>query len=430
MNNLRGQVRLQADGQLKTGKDVMVAALLGAEEYGFSTAALITLGCIMMRKCHLNTCPVGVATQDEKLRKHFMGKHEYVLNFFHFIAQDVREILADMGYTKLDDVIGHSELINFNPSEAHWKAKYVDLSKLLFTPKENLTNSIRASKLQNHKIDKVLDRELIRLAEPALERKEKVDIIKEINNTDRTAGAMLAGQVAKRFGGEGLPTDTINATFKGSAGQSFGAFLTYGMSFKLEGDANDYLGKGLSGGKIVVVPPLGSTFKPEENIIIGNTVLYGATAGEVYINGMAGERFCVRNSGVIAVVEGTGDHCCEYMTGGRTVVLGPTGRNFAAGMSGGLAYVLNTSGNFDYFCNMGMVELSLIEDTTDNKELKDLISRHYLYTNSPLAKCILDKWSTYVTQFIKVLPIEYKKVLEQEKLEALNKKIEKVEFDY
>lgn len=430
MNNLRGQVRLQADGQLKTGKDVLVAAILGAEEFGFSTAALITLGCIMMRKCHLNTCPVGVATQDEKLRKHFMGKHEYVLNFFNFIAQDVRETLAEMGYTKLDDVIGHTELIDFKPTADHWKAKYVDLSKILFTPKENNTNSIRSSKPQFHKIDKVLDRELIKLAQPALERKERVEIVKDINNTDRTTGAMLAGEVAKRYGGEGLPADTIHATFKGSAGQSFGAFVTSGMTLRLEGDANDYLGKGLAGGKLIVVPPKGSTFKPEENIIIGNTVLYGATSGEVYINGMAGERFCVRNSGVIAVVEGTGDHCCEYMTGGRTVVLGPTGRNFAAGMSGGLAYVLNTGGNFDFFCNMGMVELSLIEDLTDNKELKDLITRHYQYTQSPLAKRILDNWSEYVTQFIKVLPIEYKKVLEEEKIEALKKKIEKVEFDY
>jgi glutamate synthase (NADPH/NADH) large chain len=429
-NNLRGQVRLQADGQLKTGKDVVIAAILGAEEYGFSTSALITLGCIMMRKCHLNTCPVGVATQDEKLRKHFMGKYEYLINFFNFIAEDVREILAQMGFTKMDDIIGRTDLLEYVASPDHWKAKNLDLSKFLYVPKENSTNSLRNSKKQIHKIDKVIDRELIKLSAAALEHKEKVVITKDINNTDRTTGAMLAGEVAKRYGSAGLAEDTINATFHGSAGQSFGAFLTKGMSFRLEGDANDYLGKGLSGGKIVVVPPKGSIFKPEENIIVGNTLMYGATSGEVYINGLAGERFCVRNSGAIAVIEGTGDHCCEYMTGGRAVILGPTGRNFAAGMSGGLAYVLNEDGNFDYFCNMGMVELSLIEDMADNRELKDLISKHFFYTNSPLAQRILENWNDYVLKFIKVLPIEYKRVLEEEKIEALKKKIEKVEYDY
>ena len=429
-NNLRGQVRLQTDGQLKTGKDVIIAAILGAEEYGFSTSALITLGCIMMRKCHLNTCPVGVATQDEKLRKHFMGKYEYLINFFNFIAEDVREILAQMGFTKMEDIIGRTDLLEYVASPDHWKAKNLDLSKFLYIPKENNTNSIRNSKKQIHKIDKVMDRELIKLAASALSNKEKVEITKDINNTDRTTGAMLAGEVAKRYGSVGLPEDTINATFYGSAGQSFGAFLTNGMSFRLEGDANDYLGKGLSGGKIIVVPPRGSIFKPEENIIVGNTLLYGATSGEVFINGLAGERFCVRNSGAIAVIEGTGDHCCEYMTGGRAVILGPTGRNFAAGMSGGLAYVLNEDGNFDYFCNMGMVELSLIEDMADNRELKELISRHFFYTNSPLAQRILENWNDYVTKFIKVLPIEYKRVLEEEKIEALKKKIEKVEYDY
>ncbi len=429
-NNLRGQVRLQTDGQLKTGKDVIIAAILGAEEYGFSTSALITLGCIMMRKCHLNTCPVGVATQDEKLRKHFMGKHEYLVNFFNFIAEDIREILAEMGFTKMDDIIGRTDLLEYVASPDHWKAKNLDLSKFLHVPFENATNSIRNSKKQIHKIDSIIDRDLIKLAAPALERKEKVEITKEINNTDRTAGAMLAGEVAKRYGSAGLPNDTIKINFHGSAGQSFGAFLTNGMSFRLEGDANDYLGKGLSGGKIVVVPPKGTTFKPENNIIVGNTLMYGATSGEVYINGLAGERFCVRNSGATAVIEGTGDHCCEYMTGGRAVILGPTGRNFAAGMSGGLAYVLNEDGNFDYFCNMGMVELSLIEDMADNRELKSLITQHFNHTNSPLAKQILDNWNEYLTKFIKVLPIEYKKVLEEEKIEALKKKIEKVEYDY
>ncbi len=429
MNNLRGQVKLQADGQMKTGRDVVIAALLGAEEFGFSTAALISLGCIMMRKCHLNTCPVGVATQDEKLRKHFMGKHEYVLNYFNFLAEDIREILAEMGYTKMDDIVGRADLLEFKPRLDHWKAKHLDMSKILFVPKGH-DHSIRNTKKQFHKIDNVLDHELITLATPALEFKEKVDIVKNINNTDRTTGAMLAGEVAKRYGGVGLPDNTINATFRGSAGQSFGAFLTKGMTFRLVGDANDYLGKGLSGGKIIVVPPKDSILTPEENIIVGNTLMYGATSGEVYINGVAGERFCVRNSGAIAVIEGAGDHCCEYMTGGRAVILGPVGRNFAAGMSGGLAYVLNEDGNFDFFCNMGMVELSLIDDMSDNKELKDLISRHYHYTNSPLAQRILENWNEYITKFIRVVPIEYKKVLEEEKIEALKQKIEKVEYDY
>jgi glutamate synthase (NADPH/NADH) large chain len=429
MNNLRGQVKLQADGQMKTGRDVIIAALLGAEEFGFSTVALISLGCIMMRKCHLNTCPVGVATQDEKLRKHFMGKYEYVVNYFNFLAEDIREILAEMGYTKMDDIIGRADLLEFKPRPDHWKAKHLDMSKILYVPKGH-DNSIRNTKKQVHKIDNVLDRELITLATPALEFKEKVDIVKNINNTDRTTGAMLAGEVAKRYGGVGLPDNTINATFRGSAGQSFGAFLTKGMTFRLVGDANDYLGKGLSGGKIIVVPPKDSILTPEENIIVGNTLMYGATSGEVYINGVAGERFCVRNSGAIAVIEGAGDHCCEYMTGGRAVILGPVGRNFAAGMSGGLAYVLNEDGNFDFFCNMGMVELSLIDDMSDNKELKDLISRHYHYTSSPLAQRILENWNEYITKFIRVVPIEYKKVLEEEKIEALKQKIEKVEYDY
>jgi glutamate synthase (NADPH/NADH) large chain len=334
-----------------------------------------------------------------------------------------------MGFTKLDDIIGRADLLEFKPRPDHWKAKHLDMSKILYVPKGH-DNSIRNVKKQHHKIDNVLDRELITLATPALEFKEKVDIVKEISNTDRTTGAMLAGEVAKRYGGAGLPDNTINATFRGSAGQSFGAFLTKGMTFRLVGDANDYLGKGLSGGKIIVVPPKDSILKPEENIIVGNTLMYGATSGEVYINGVAGERFCVRNSGAIAVIEGAGDHCCEYMTGGRAVILGPVGRNFAAGMSGGLAYVLNEDGNFDFFCNMGMVELSLVDDMSDNKELKDLISRHYHYTSSPLAQRILENWNEYITKFIRVVPIEYKKVLEEEKIEALKQKIEKVEYDY
>jgi glutamate synthase (NADPH/NADH) large chain len=430
MNNLRDKVVLQTDGQLKTGLDVILMGMLGAEEFGFSTSSLIVLGCIMMRKCHLNTCPVGVATQDERLRKHFVGKADYLVNFFNFIAEDIREHLAALGFKKFDDIVGRTDLLTFKPQPDHWKAKNLSLEQILYVPEEVKVNRICHVKEQNHKLEEVLDQELIKVAQPAILEKKKVFFEKEIKNTDRTAGAMLSGVVAKKYGNAGLPEDTINFTFKGSAGQSFGAFLSRGLSFKLEGDANDYMGKGLSGGKIVVVPPKGITYQPEENVIIGNTVLYGATSGEVYINGIAGERFCVRNSGAIAVVEGAGDHCCEYMTGGRTVVLGRTGRNFAAGMSGGIAYVLNVDGNFDYFCNMGMVELTLLEDMQDQKELKDLITRHYQYTASPLAGKILENWANYVIEFIKVTPIEYKKVLEEERIEAIKKKIAMVEFDY
>jgi glutamate synthase (NADPH) large chain len=430
MNNLRGQVRLQTDGQLKTGRDIIIASLLGAEEYGFATSALLILGCVMMRKCHLNTCPVGVATQDEILRKHFTGKHEYLVNFFNFIAQDVREHLAEMGYRKLDDIIGHAELLERKVIEGNPKIKKVDLSKIMFAPKNIENLAIRHISEQDHKLDAVLDRELIKKSLPALDLCMPVQIKSKIKNTDRTVGAMLSGEIAKRYGQTGLPTDTIKAYFEGSAGQSFGAFLGKGVYFHLTGEANDYVGKGLSGGKIVIVAPKESTFKPEDNIIAGNTLLYGATSGELYVNGVVGERFCVRNSGAIAVVEGAGDHCCEYMTGGRTVVLGQTGRNFAAGMSGGVAYVLDEIGNFDFFCNMEMVELSLIEDSMDSKEVQGLISNHYKYTGSQRAKHILDNWSSYVDKFKKIVPIEYKKVLQEEKMEAINKKIAQVERDY
>ena len=430
MNGLRGQVRLQTDGQLKTGRDIVISALLGAEEYGFATSALLVLGCVMMRKCHLNTCPVGVATQDEQLRKKFTGVYTYLVNFFTFLAQDVREHLAALGYKSLDDIIGRADLLKFVGRDDNPKMQKLDFSKLLFVPEEAKELAIKHIKDQHHDIDDVQDRSLIKLAMPALEMQSPVQFVRDIKNTDRTVGAMLSGEIAKRFGNEGLPSDTISCTFKGSAGQSFGAFLSKGVTFRLEGDSNDYLGKGLSGGRIVVVPPAGSTFAPENNIIAGNTLMYGATSGEVYINGQVGERFCVRNSGAITVVEGAGDHCCEYMTGGRAVILGKTGRNFAAGMSGGIAYVLDEEGDFDYFCNMQMVELSLIEDRTDNRELKDLISAHYRYTQSPKAKRILDNWSEYVDKFIQVIPIEYKKVLHDEKIEAVKKKIAQVEYDY
>jgi len=373
---------------------------------------------------------VGVATQDEVLRKHFTGKHEYLVNFFRFIAQDVREHLAQMGFTSLDEIIGRADLLERKKFEgATPKLEKVNLTKIMFYPSNN-KNAIRQAKEQDHKLENVLDRELIKKSLPALDLCMPVQIKSKIKNTDRTVGAMLSGEIAKRYGQAGLPEDTIKAYFDGSAGQSFGAFLSKGTYFELNGEANDYVGKGLSGGKIVVKAPKESTFKPEENIIAGNTILYGATSGEVYINGVVGERFCVRNSGAIAVVEGAGDHCCEYMTGGRTIVLGQTGRNFAAGMSGGVAYVLDEKGDFDFFCNMEMVELSLIEDSHDSKELQGHIANHLKYTGSARAKQILDNWSQYVDKFKKIVPIEYKKVLQEEKMEAINKKIAQVERDY
>lgn len=430
LNNLRGKVTLQTDGQLKTGRDIVIAAMLGAEEFGFATSALIVLGCVMMRKCHLNTCPVGVATQDEALRKRFMGRYEYVINFFRFLAQDTREQLAEMGFRSLEEIVGRADLLDRKHFPALPKTEKIDLSRITCYPDEANIFAIRRTGGQHHKIDDVLDRKLMTEARPAIDYLQPVTIKSKIKNTDRTTGAMLSGEIARRYGQAGMPDNTLSAYFEGSAGQSFGAFLVHGITFYLHGDTNDYLGKGLSGGRIIVTPPKGSTFKPEENIICGNTSLYGATAGEVYINGIAGERFCVRNSGAIAVVEGAGDHCCEYMTGGCVVVLGSTGRNFAAGMSGGVAYVLNAKNDFDYYCNMEMVELSLVEDLSDARELKNLISKHLQYTNSEQAKRILDNWNEYVEKFIKVVPIEYKKVLQEKKMAELNRKIAVVERDY
>ncbi|MFP4060730.1 MAG: glutamate synthase large subunit [Bacteroidales bacterium] len=427
MNNLRGRVKLQTDGQLKTGMDVVLMGLLGAEEFGFSTAALVTLGCILMRKCHLNTCPVGVATQNEDLRKRFMGNADHVETFFRFVAEEVREIMAEMGIRKFEDLVGRSDLLIRRKDFDHWKANTVNLDKLTFFPEEASKYPVYNVSHQIHNIDDVLDRELIKRANKAIKNKEKVWLSKRINNVDRSVGAMLSGEVAKRYGSIGLPDNTINCKFYGSAGQSFGAFLEKGINFTLEGESNDYLGKGLSGGRIAVIPPSSSTFNPEENIIVGNTVLYGATSGELYVKGVAGERFCVRNSGAIAVVEGAGDHCCEYMTGGRTVVLGKTGRNFAAGMSGGIAYVLDTDGNFDYFCNKGLVELTTLDDKSDIIELQNMISNHLMYTSSKLAEKILVNWDEYLPRFVKVIPFEYKKVLEEMKLETLRKKLEMTE---
>lgn len=429
LNNLRGQVKLQADGQLKTARDVIIMAMLGAEEFGFATSALIVLGCVMMRKCHLNTCPVGVATQNEELRKRFVGRSEYVVNFFKFLAREIRETLAEIGVRSLDEVIGRADMLKVKDNHTTHKTAHLDFSKILYMPADAATNAIINVTEQKHDIENVLDRQIISRAYPAIENKMPVELEFPITNTDRSTGAMLSGLVASKYGNDGLPDDTILCTFKGSAGQSFGAFLAHGILFRLDGDANDYVGKGLSGGKIVIVPPMGTTYNPQDNIIAGNTLLYGATSGEIYINGRVGERFCVRNSGATAVVEGVGDHCCEYMTGGRTVVLGTTGRNFAAGMSGGIAYVWNPNRDFDYFCNMEMVELSLIEDMADNRELYRLIGNHYKYTHSPLAGRMLDNWHEYVEQFIKVIPFEYKKVLHDEKMAKLQQKIASVERD-
>lgn len=430
INNLRGKVKLQTDGQLKTGRDIVIASMLGAEEFGFATSALIVLGCVMMRKCHLNTCPVGIATQNADLRKQFKGHHEQLVCYFRFLAENTREELARLGFKSLDDIIGRSDLLIRKHYADSPKTDKVDISRIIYFPEESKVYSIRNKEKQLHKIDEVLDKQLIAEALPAIELKHPIGIKKKIKNTDRTTGAMLSGEIALRYGNDGLPEHTISAYFEGSAGQSFGAFLVKGVTFYLHGDTNDYMGKGLSGGRIIITPPRGSTFNPEENIICGNTTLYGATSGEVFINGVAGERFAVRNSGATAVVEGAGDHCCEYMTGGIVVVLGQTGRNFAAGMSGGVAYVLDESNDFDYFCNMEMVELSLVEDNTDINELKTLIYKHQQYTNSNLAKKIISNWEQYVLKFKKVTPIEYKKVLQEKKIRELDRKIAVVERDY
>ncbi len=426
-NGLRGQVRLQVDGQLKTGRDIIMMAMLGAEEFGFGTSALIVLGCVMMRKCNLNTCPMGVATQNPELRKHFIGRYEYLVNFFTFLAQEVREYLADMGFTKLNDIVGHTELIVPRKSSDP-KTSSLDFRRLLH--KETGHCTLYHTTSQKHELDEVLDQQIIRASQKAIENQEEVNLDYAIKNTDRAVGTMLSGLIADKYGEAGLPDSTVNIKFKGSAGQSFGAFLVKGVNFKLEGETNDYFGKGLSGGRIAILPPTRSNFAAEDNIIAGNTGLYGATSGELYINGKVGERFGVRNSGAIAVLEGAGDHCCEYMTGGRVVVLGETGRNFAAGMSGGVAYVWDKNHNFDYFCNMDMVEINLVEDSNYRKELHELIRQHYLYTGSKLARTMLDDWNRYVEDFIQVVPIEYKRVLQEEQVRKLQQKIADMQRDY
>jgi glutamate synthase (NADPH/NADH) large chain len=445
---LRGRISVQVDGGIRTGRDVVVGALLGADEFGFSTAPLIAAGCIMMRKCHLNTCPVGVATQDPVLRKKFVGQPEHVINFFFFVAEEVREIMAAMGYRTFNEMIGQLQMLDKQQVVEHWKAKGLDFSKLFHKPDAPKGVSIFCCEAQDHKIHDILDRRLIEQSQSAIEHGTPVRIETAIRNTDRTAGAMLSGEIAKRYGHQGLPHDTIHVKLTGTAGQSFGAWLARGVTFELEGDANDYVGKGLSGGRIIVRPTADAGFVPEESIIVGNTVLYGAIEGECYFRGVAGERFAVRNSGAIAVIEGAGDHCCEYMTGGVVIVLGRTGRNFAAGMSGGIAYVLDEAGTFEQRCNLAMVELEplpaeeevseriyhhthdleshgrveVLEDLSryDAERLHLLITRHARFTQSTRAAEILADWNRYCPMFRKVMPVEYRRALaEMEKARTM-----------
>jgi glutamate synthase (NADPH/NADH) large chain len=433
LNKLRGRIGLQVDGQMKTGRDVLIGALLGADEFGFATAPLVVEGCIMMRKCHLNTCPVGVATQDPELRKKFTGQPEHVVNYFFFVAEEVRELMAQMGVRKFDDLIGRSDLLDKRKGIKHWKAKGLDFSKVFHQPKVAAEVARRQAEVQDHELEKALDNDLIAQSKEALDAKRVVTIETKICNVNRSVGAMLSHEVAKRHGNAGLPDDTIRVKLLGTAGQSFGAFLAHGVTLQLEGEGNDYVGKGLCGGRIIVKPSDDSKLIAEDNIIVGNTVLYGATAGEVFFRGVAGERFAVRNSGAIAVVEGVGDHGCEYMTGGMVIVLGNTGRNFAAGMSGGVAYVLDEEGNFSQRCNMTMVQLEGIPEEAalsetgeveahgrvhfnhlnkaDEAALRGKIEKHLRYTGSTRAKLILDNWGQYLPKFVKVMPTEYRRAL-------------------
>ncbi|MQG73328.1 MAG: glutamate synthase large subunit [SAR202 cluster bacterium] len=422
-NDLRGRIVLQADGQIKTGRDVAIACLLGAEEFGIATAALVTLGCIMLRKCHLNTCSVGIATQDPELRKRFTGKPEFVINYFRFVAEELREIMARLGFRTIDEMVGRVDKLNATHAIDHWKTKGLDLSKLLYDPNPPTGVATHCIQTQDHGLHDALDHSLIESSKGAIENQTPVSIVSKISNSNRTVGAMLSGEIAKKYGEAGLPDNTITCKFTGSAGQSFAAFLTKGISFTLEGDSNDYLGKGISGGQIVVVPPQEANFRPEENIIIGNVSLYGATGGSAFIRGRAGERFCVRNSGAVAVVEGVGDHGCEYMTNGRVVVLGPTGRNFAAGMSGGIAYVFNESGDFERNCNQEMVDLEPVEDPEDQAELAQILQNHYALTNSSSAKRILQSWANYISYFVKVYPRDYRRVVEAKRKTGMTSEI-------
>ncbi|HQD63891.1 MAG TPA: glutamate synthase-related protein, partial [Casimicrobium huifangae] len=445
LNKLRSRIRVQADGQMKTGRDVVIGALLGADEFGFATAPLVVEGCIMMRKCHLNTCPVGVATQDPELRKKFTGQPEHVVNYFFFVAEEVRELMAKLGVRTFDELVGHSDWLDMQAGIEHWKAKGLDFSKVFYSPKMPASVARRHCETQDHGLDQALDHQLIAGAQTALEGGKRVEVPATISNRNRSAGAMLSNAVAVKYGHNGLPDDTIHVRFNGIAGQSFGAFLARGITFEIEGATNDYTGKGLSGGRIVVYPDAKCPAKAEDNIVVGNTVMYGATEGESFFRGVAGERFCVRNSGATAVVEGTGDHGCEYMTGGTVVVLGKTGRNFAAGMSGGLTYVYDPVGQFAKHCNMAMVGLepvlSEIEQTGVEQELiaqgkgrkrhlglsdeaivKGLVEKHLRYTGSTVALAIMDDWATHRKHFVKVFPHEYKRALTDMYAESIKSK--------
>ena len=412
LNGLRDRIVVQVDGQMKTGRDVVIAALLGAEEFGFATAPLVVSGCVMMRVCHLNTCPVGIATQDPELRKKFTGKPEFVEHFFKFIAQEVRELMSELGFRTMDEMIGQVDRLNVKPALEHWKAHGLDLSAILYDPPAG-DHPRRHTTAQDHGLERALDQKLIELCKDALEGRGDAEVSLPIRNVNRTVGTLLGYEVTSRFGGEGLPDETIRLKFEGSAGQSFGAFVPRGITMTLEGDANDYVGKGLSGGRLIIFPPRRSTFPAEENIIIGNVALYGATSGEAFVRGVAGERFAVRNSGATAVVEGVGDHGCEYMTGGRVVVLGRTGRNFAAGMSGGIAYVLDLAGGFEKRCNGGMVDLEPIGEE-DETWLRRLVSRHIALTGSSHASHLLFRWAEVRAQWVKVMPRDFKRVLKAE----------------
>jgi glutamate synthase domain-containing protein 3 len=410
-NDLRSRVILQTDGQMRTGRDVAVAALLGAEEFGFATAPLVASGCIMMRKCHLNTCPVGIATQDPVLRKKFAGKPEHVIRFMFYVADELREIMASLGFRTLIQMIGRTDKLQVRTDRLNWKTERLDFSDVLFPAEPGPGVDVYKCIPQDHGLEKALDQTLLQLCAPALERRAHVRVELPIRNVHRTVGAMLAGEVARRHGRDGLPEGTIELVFQGSAGQSFGAFITSGMDLELEGDANDYVGKGMAGGVIAVRAPREATFRTEENILIGNVALYGATGGEAYFRGVAGERFAVRNSGALTVVEGVGDHGCEYMTGGRVVVIGGTGRNFAAGMSGGIAFVLDEGGDFRARCNLGMVDLEPLVDTEDVETVKDLLARHIRFTQSPVAARLLVDWGRSRHHFVKVIPQDYKRVM-------------------
>jgi glutamate synthase (NADPH/NADH) large chain len=411
-NKLRSRVVVQTDGQLKTGRDIAIAALLGAEEWGVATAALVVEGCIMMRKCHLNTCPVGVATQDPELRKRFTGNPDHVVNFFRFLVQELREIMAELGFRTVNEMIGQTDCLEIRDNINHWKYSKLDLSPILYKEPGGAYAGLYKMEEQDHGIANVLDWKLLEAARPAIDKQERVAASFTVKNTDRTLGTLLSNEITKKYKSAGLPDDTIHFNLTGTAGQSFGAFCTKGLTLELEGDANDYFGKGLSGARLIIYPPRQASFVPEENIIIGNVAFYGATSGEAYIRGKAGERFCVRNSGASVVVEGVGDHGCEYMTGGKVVILGATGRNFAAGMSGGIAYVYDVKGQFASLCNKEMVDLDPL-DADDAQVLNDMITRHYAYTGSTVARFVLDDFENQLKNFIKVFPKDYKKVLKE-----------------